>query len=192
MGFGRGLVSAAVVALALLATSVPGAWADNPRGVTVMTQNIYQGTELEHALAAKTPLQYAQGVATDYDNVIATDFSARADALAAEIARTRPALVGLQEVALWKAQPPLPSYDFLQILLDALAAHDMHYTAVISRDNFTVAGMGLFPAGLLGVQLTERTAIIARTDLEPPSCVSRMRRQAPSSMSLSCRPLTAL
>jgi len=172
------LIAPAVVALALaaaamLSASVSGARADNPRSVTVMTQNIYQGTELEHALAATTELEFVLGVATDYDNVIATNFAERADALAAEIAQSGPALVGLQEVALWRTQfpfnpavsPQTVSYDFLQILLDALAAHGMHYATVVTRDNFDVAGPGLFPSGLMGVRMTERAAIIARTDL---------------------------
>jgi Endonuclease/Exonuclease/phosphatase family len=56
------------------------------------------------------------------------------------------------------------AFDFLQILLDALAARGVTYTTVIARDNFDVSGPGLFPFGLMGVRLTERTAIIARTD----------------------------
>ncbi|MGE5274221.1 MAG: endonuclease/exonuclease/phosphatase family protein [Verrucomicrobiota bacterium] len=161
----------ALVAVVALGVFASGARADNPRSVTLMTQNIYQGTELEHALTATNSFEFVQGVATDYDNVIATDWPERADALAAEIAQSQPALVGLQEVATWRTQFPYPagpqivSYNFLQILLDALAAHGMHYAPVITRVNFTAAGPGLFPFGLMGVSLTEQTAIIARTDL---------------------------
>jgi len=176
MRLGRGVIAAGLAAV-LLATSVVGVAADNPRGVTVMTQNIYQGTELEHVLAATTPQQFVQGVATDYANVISTNFPARADAMATEIARTRPTLVGLQEVANWQAQSPLPSYDFLQILIDALRAHGMQFAVVAVRDNFSAGGLGLFQSGLLNVQLTERTAIIARTDL-PTSELSVTNPQA--------------
>jgi endonuclease/exonuclease/phosphatase family metal-dependent hydrolase len=136
-----------------------------------MTQNLYQGTELANTLAATTQQQFLLGVAADYNNVIATNFPERADAIAAEIAQAGAALVGLQEVALWQTQSPYPSgswtvsYDFLQILLDALAAHGMHYTPVITRTNFSLAGVGLFASGLVGVSLTERSALLARTDL---------------------------
>lgn len=153
---------------AVRADVVPGR-----RDVTVMTQNIYQGSELEHVLAATSLAQFITGAATDYNNVIATNFSERADALAAEIAQSRPALVGLQEVALWRTQEPFVpgtvaqtvSFDFLQILLDALSGHGQHYTVVVARDNFDVSGPALFPAGLKGVRLTERSVVIARTDL---------------------------
>jgi Endonuclease/Exonuclease/phosphatase family len=176
----RALVMSVLVA-PLLGASVSSARADDRGSVTVMTQNLYQGTELANTLAATTQQQFLLGVAADYSNVIATNFPERADAIAAEIARSGPALVGLQEVALWQTQCPYPSgswkvsYDFLQILLDRLAARGMHYTTVIARTNFTVAGVGLFlpaPSGLcpqgqgyMGVSLTERAAILARTDL---------------------------
>jgi endonuclease/exonuclease/phosphatase family metal-dependent hydrolase len=139
-----------------------------------MTLNIYQGTELEHVLAARDPFSALLAVATDYRNVIATDFPARAGALADEIAAAQPSLVGLQEVATWTTGPPFQtpthvSYDFLQILLDALAARGQHYAAVIVRPNFHAEAPGLFgpsfPADLMEVGLTEQTAIIARTDL---------------------------
>jgi hypothetical protein len=148
--------------------------ATNPRTVTVATYNIYQGTELEHVLAAQTPLQLAIGVATDYANVIATNFPERAAALAAQIDRSGAALVGLQEVATWRTQVPSDgaatpathvTYDFLQILLDALEARGLHYSTVNVRTNFEAEAPGLFATGLMDVRLSEQTAIIARTDL---------------------------
>lgn len=153
------------------------AQAENPRSMTVMTQNLYQSTELEHVLAATTLEDFLSGVATDYSNVIATNFPERANALATEIAEAHSVLVGLQEVALWRTQcpydptspPETVSYDFLQILLDALAADGMQYRAVNVRDNFDVSGVGVFPScepsRLMGIRLTERSAILVRTDL---------------------------
>ena len=170
----RALVMAALVAV-LLGMGFSSARAANQGSITVMTQNLYQGTEFANTLAAKTQQQFLLGVAADYNNVIATNFPQRADAIAAEIAQSGPALVGLQEVALWQTQslnasgqptgPLTVSYDFLHILLDRLAAHGMHYTTVIARTNFTLAGVGLFSSGLMGVSFTERSALLARTDL---------------------------
>src|SRR5256885_13885973 len=80
-----------------------------------MTYNIYQGTELEHVLAATDLSSFVAGVSTDYANVIATSFPERARAIAAEIARNQPDLVALQEVALWRirfpSNPSLPATD---------------------------------------------------------------------------------
>ena len=174
-----------VLVAVVLGASVPTASADERANVRVMTQNLYQGTELANTLAATTQQQFLLGVAADYTNVIATNFPERADAIASEIARSRPALVGLQEVALWQTQaldqtgkptgPWTVSYDFLQILLDRLAAHGLHYATVSVRTDFTVAGVGLFATGLKGVSLTERLAILARTDLP----ASRLRLTNP-------------
>jgi hypothetical protein len=168
----RALVIGAMVAVQL-AAHASGARAERSPTITVMTQNLYQGTELEHASAASSLGQLLLGVATDYNSVIATDFPQRANALADEISQSGPALLGIQEVALWKTQlpynpaspPDKVSYDFLQILLDALAAHGMHYATVIARDNYTLVGAGAFSSGLMGVSLTDRSAILARTDL---------------------------
>ena len=104
---GRAILMVALVG-ALLGASVPSASAASQGSISVMTQNLYQGTELANTLAAKTQLQFLLGVAADYNNVVATNFPERADAIAAEIAQSRPALVGLQEVALWQTQPMQP------------------------------------------------------------------------------------
>jgi len=161
----RGLLFALAITLAAAAWTA-AAGSTNPRTVTVATFNIYQGTELEHVLAATDPTSLAIGVATDYANVIFTNFPERAAALAAEIDRSGAALVGLQEVATWQAQPPLPSYNFLQILLKALSDRGLHYETVIVHENFHAQAPGFFPGlGLKTVNLSEQTAIIARTDL---------------------------
>jgi endonuclease/exonuclease/phosphatase (EEP) superfamily protein YafD len=162
----------------LLGASISSAHAANQGSISVMTQNLYQGTELANTLAATNQTQFVLGVAKDYNNVIATNFPERANAFAAEIAQSGPALVGLQEVALWQTQCPYgsgtwtTSYDFLQILLNALAAHGMHYAPVIAHTDYTVSGVGLFSSqvcpssgGFMGVRFTEGLALLARTDL---------------------------
>ncbi len=170
---------AVVIALTAAAVGMRAttAAAQNPRRVVLMTQNIYQGTELEHVVSARTPIELVMGVATDYGNVIATDFAQRAEAMANEIAQNPPALVGLQEVALWRvgtpsASFPAPpasdvSYDFLQILIDHLAAHGLRYVPVVTIVNWEAEGTGLFQFGFMDVRLSERSAIIARADVTP-------------------------
>src|SRR5437660_12713292 len=102
--FGGGL---AALSTALVLFSGPATADQNhKRLATVMTYNIYQGTELEHVLAATDLTSFVAGVSTDYANVIATSFPERAQAIAAEIAQNQPDLVALQEVALWRTRVP--------------------------------------------------------------------------------------
>ncbi|HWX86930.1 MAG TPA: endonuclease/exonuclease/phosphatase family protein [Solirubrobacteraceae bacterium] len=181
----------AAFAVALAVIGVGSAHAEHPRSVTmmtqnrlvtVMTQNLYQGTEfrniqglvggaptLEQALAATT---------ADYATYVATRFKDRATQIAAEIAQNRPVLVGLQEVATWHmgafdpahpfALPAPVSEDFVQELVAALAADGMRY-APVSRhdDNFTLAFPIFTPGGLVAVGMVESGVILARTDLPP-------------------------
>src|SRR4051794_9962832 len=159
--------------IALLISSNPvSAEQGRKRFATVMTYNIYQGTELEHVLAATDLSSFVTGVTIDYANVIATSFPERALAIAGEIAQNKPDLVALQEVALWRirvpSDPSLPAtdvaYDFLQILLDALNAAGQHYTTAVVRANFDTQGTGFSGTGFFDVRLTDRTAILARAD----------------------------
>jgi endonuclease/exonuclease/phosphatase family metal-dependent hydrolase len=142
-----------------------------------MTQNIYQGTELENSIAARTPEEFVAGATQDFLMMRQTDFSARAGAMVKGIAANEPDLIGLQEVALWQTgphtTPATPAarveQDFLQILLDTLAAHGLNYSAVSSVNNFDVQGPALLsPAGLTDVRLTDRDVILARTDESGP------------------------
>ena len=93
------------------------------------------------------------------------DFPARADAIADLLADEQPDVVGLQEVANWEATSltgnPVPSYDFLQILLDALAERGTPYRAVATNTNFVSPQV---PIQALGVALrfTDRDVVLVR------------------------------
>ena len=173
MHLGRATCLGLLVAV-LLGASAPIANADDSHRVTVMSQNLYQGTELANTLAATSQLQFVLGVAKDYSNVVNTSFPERADAIASEIAQAAPTFVGLQEVAVWRTFPvdasgnptgaPTVAYDFEKILLDKLATHGVSYRTAVKHVDFSVAGVGLFPTGLLGVSLTEQLVILARSD----------------------------
>src|SRR5438105_9543071 len=143
------------------------------RELTFMTQNIYQGTDLENSIAATTGQEFVIGATRDFLMMRQTDFSDRAQAMATEIAATQPDLIGLQEVALWRTgphtSPATPAatidQDFLQILLNALSARGLIYSAVSSGDNFDVQRPALLSAaGLTDVRLTDRNVILARAD----------------------------
>jgi endonuclease/exonuclease/phosphatase (EEP) superfamily protein YafD len=143
--------------------------------ITAMTYNLFQGSELTDAISATTPAQLLAAVAKDYGQVQATNFPERAQAIAAQAESTNPDLIGVQEAALWQTgtpsasfPPPPPttvSFDFVKILVAALNARGLHYAPVAVTNNFTVAAPGLFPFGFMDVQLTDRVAILARTDV---------------------------
>jgi len=139
------LVSA-VIGLPTAARAASG----NQLQITAMTYNLFQGSELTEAISAATPAQFLAAVAADYGEVQRTDFPQRAQAIAAEAQSAAPDLIGLQEAALWQTGaastsfPPPPastvSYDFVQILVDALNARGLHYAPVAVTTDFTVQG----------------------------------------------------
>lgn len=143
--------------------------------ITAMTYNLFQGSELTEASSANTPGQFLAAVAADYGEVQTTDFPQRAQAIAAEAQSAAPDLIGLQEAALWQtgapsaSYPPPPpatvSYDFVKILVAALNARGLHYAPVAVTTDFTVQGPGLFGNEFMSVRLTDRVAILARTDV---------------------------
>lgn len=165
--------------------------ADRPgKPLTVMTRNIYLGADINRPVRAAQAAAAAPGatpesiiaalaVATDQTRRIVdqTNFPVRSKLLASEIASTKPDLVGLQEVALWRSGPINPAaianpsattvdYDFLQILLDDLAAAGVEYEAVnigeradVEAPSFTATGQDM-----RNVRLTMHDVILKKAD----------------------------
>ena len=125
-----GLIALAVVAATFASGLQSVATADSSRlRLTAMTYNLFQGSEVFDVISATTSQQFLAAVATDYGQVVATNFSERAAAIAAEVQTAGPDLIGLQEVAWWRHGPlqldlvgqanaTVTDYDFLQMLLD--------------------------------------------------------------------------
>jgi endonuclease/exonuclease/phosphatase family metal-dependent hydrolase len=129
--------------------------------VKAMTQNVFIGADLDLIL---TEPDLPTGVTLFLQAVQDTDFSERAEALADEIQRRRPDLIGLQEVALFEFIVPYPPtvityLDYKEILLAALRARNLDYEAVVTADNTTVT----FPLldGRL-IQFTDRDVILVQ------------------------------
>jgi endonuclease/exonuclease/phosphatase family metal-dependent hydrolase len=136
----RSLVVGAAVAATIACATTASA---SDLTLRVMTQNVYQGTNFDEVLAATTPLEFAQAVTTTYNNILATQPAERAAAVASEIAREQPDLVGLQEVAtlLTGNAPGAPAttvqFDYLKLLQADLAARGQHYSVVATLPEFT-------------------------------------------------------
>jgi endonuclease/exonuclease/phosphatase family protein len=150
-------------------------------GLTVMTWNVYYGTDPTPILSA-APQDIPFVAAPVWALAQQTNFPARAGVLARAIAAQRPDLVGVQEAALYRIQSPgdlvlngtTPAtqvvYDFLELLVDSLAARGLDYT-VVSADSTTDIEVPVFNPGngaslpFDDVRLTDRDAVLARAGL---------------------------
>jgi endonuclease/exonuclease/phosphatase family metal-dependent hydrolase len=138
-------------ALTLAVTIVPAAHAEaaqrkKPVDLTVMTRNIYLGGNIFGPLAAgddRAEFERLSGLL--WAEVQGTDFvGTRAELIAREIKRTRPDLVGLQEVAVWRRGPDgvkdgatTPAtqvvFDFLRTLRAELRRQNLRYAVAVKQ-----------------------------------------------------------
>ncbi len=153
----------------------PDAKANNrDRELSVMTRNMYLGTDFGEIFAAQTPQELVAEVAEAYAEVEASKPAERIAGIADEIEAASPDLVGLQEVALWRIGAPFdPSpaeyatYDFLQLLLNELNTRGLHYAPVVIQTNFDAEVPAVFSQTLaFDVRFTDRLVVLARTDLK--------------------------
>lgn len=142
----------ALFALAMTALAIPAIGSAKPAKkskknaqVTVMTRNLYLGADLGPAIDAGTICGAIDAGGEILNQVDATNFPERSKLLAKEIAKNKPDLVGLQEVALWREQTPSDftatpatevKYDFLALLQSALKAEKAKYTVAVQQDEF--------------------------------------------------------
>lgn len=144
--------------------------------VKVMTRNLYLGASLT-PVTGGDPRQIPFTAAAVWGRVLASDIPARMDLIAAEIAAHRPDVVGLQEVSLWRTQSPgdahlgnpvaasAVAYDFLQLVLDGLAARGEHYVVASTVDNVNAELPVFTGTGIMDVRLTDRDVILTRADV---------------------------
>jgi hypothetical protein len=140
--------------------------------LTVMTRNLYFGTDLGPVIASPTPSAFFANVAAALNQARATDFAGRAAAWAEEIERVQPHLVGLQEAVIWRTQSPADfsptpnattvEADFVKLLLGELQARGLKYEVAASAIGYDVEAPGLFAGGLMDVRLTQVEVILAR------------------------------
>jgi len=143
------------------------------RDLPVMTYNMYLGTDFSEIFSSQSNEELIGEVAEAYGDVQAGNPAERIAAMADQIEAAAPTLVGLQEVALWRTGAPFDpspatnvSYDFLQMLLDELAARGLHYRAAVVHTGFDAELPALGPNIFADVRYTDRNVILARTDLK--------------------------
>ena len=163
------------------------ATAGNFDKVKVMSRNLYLGADIFSVTAAAEnpdPLAVPLAVAEVFQTMQYTNFPARAQALADEIARYRPHAVGLQEVSTIRQQipgdfligNPAPAEemvaDYLEILMAALVERGLDYQVVAVSSNADVELpmlAGVTPEGapmFNDVRLTDRDVILVRSDVD--------------------------
>ena len=142
-------MAALVVALLALAGIAPQlAQAKPKRDVTVMSRNLYLGADIIKLVTAKDQNEEQQNVAALHRTVDQTNFPLRAKALAAEVAKNKPDIIGLQEVARYYRGPngvhdgiknaTTPLYDFLKIYQSALKARGLKYKVVSQQTELDI------------------------------------------------------
>jgi endonuclease/exonuclease/phosphatase family metal-dependent hydrolase len=155
-----------------------------------MTRNLYLGADIDGILAIQDPNQVPIAIAQAWATIVSTNFPARAEALADEIAEARPHLIGLQEAVLYRRQSPSDYvlgntalnastvvYDFLPILMSALQARGMRYRVVARLTTSDLefpmyTGQGPLPFD--DIRWTDGDAILAREDVVVRNSLARV------------------
>jgi len=182
----------AVMLLALLlAASVAAAPAARPgvdgkRGVNTMNVNLFVGGGIDRVIALDptNPEYLSKLVSTVtgvYYQIVASQPEVRLQGVADRIAARKPDLLAVQEASLIRNQSPgdlavggsTPAtnvvYDYLAMLVDALKARGAHYAVVSSTEEVDVEMpmLNLQTGEIDDARLTDRDAILVRTDLPP-------------------------
>ncbi len=145
--------------------------------VTVMTYNVYVGSSAEPALETTNLFQIPMVVGELYGNVIASDFPARAAAIAAIVKESDPHVIGLQEIELIRRQDPGDfltnrepnaeeiDLDYLEILMNALQAEELDYQVAAKVQNLDLEMPMLSDGKVTDVRLTDFDVILTRDDV---------------------------
>jgi endonuclease/exonuclease/phosphatase family metal-dependent hydrolase len=148
--------------------------ADHSANVAVLTQNLDDGSDLTYIVAASMNLipgfSVADAVDLTYQELQASNFAGRAALIARQIALHKPDVVALQEASLWRTGPSpdqaaVVLFDETALLLQALNAAGAPYDLVaVNVVNDLALPGNLVPA----LRLTDRNALLVRSDLRPP------------------------
>jgi len=151
--------------------------------IKVQTWNLYVGADLLRVVNVGSAEEIPIAVAQTHQTIQQTDFPERAQAIAEQVKRSLPDLIGLQEVSLLRTQFPSDffqgnpqlaqdvTYDYLQILLAELEERGLHYKVAAIVQNADVeapAFAGIDSSGFplfMDVRLTDHDVILARKNI---------------------------
>jgi endonuclease/exonuclease/phosphatase family metal-dependent hydrolase len=154
---------------AVLVLALPPAAEAAKNDVKVMARNVYLGADLI-PLATTPADQFEQAAAERFRIVERNDFPTRAKAIAAEVRKVKPDIIGVQEAATWRrgpdgvkdgSQTPATDviYDSTEVLRKALADAGQRYRVIAGRDWFDFEA----PTALgYDIRITQRDVILGR------------------------------
>ena len=148
---------------AVTAAAPPAHAADND--LKVMVRNVYLGADLI-PLATTPADKFEEAAASRFQTVLRNDFATRGKAIAAEITKHKPDVIGVQEAAVWRRGPKDGKatkandvvYDSTEVLIKELANRGQRYRVIAGRDWFDFEA----PTGTEDVRLTQRDVILGR------------------------------
>ncbi len=161
---------ATVTALALGTPASAGDGHDGGRGhdreVTVATYNVDFGADLKGLFNATNLVSFVTEAATAYGTVKASNYTDRADLVAAQLIAARPDIVGLQEVAVWAetslATGKVTTLDYQSLLLAALARRGAVYDVAVRNVTFVSPTVPVTLDQKTVVQFTDTNLILVR------------------------------
>jgi endonuclease/exonuclease/phosphatase family metal-dependent hydrolase len=140
----RTRILTAAIAVLIFAAPAAEAQAGTAKvNLTVMTRNIYLGGDIFHPIGESDPVIFRRKTGELWAEIQKTDFpGTRAALLAGEVKRTKPDVIGLQEVSLWRRGPdgvtdgattPATTvvYDFLRSYRRQLKRLGLRYTVAV-------------------------------------------------------------
>jgi endonuclease/exonuclease/phosphatase family metal-dependent hydrolase len=162
----------AFVALASVLLGLTGSYrasAAPAPAVTVVTQNVYIGGDLSPILGAPDLEAALAAAGQVFAAVQASHPAARMVAVADEIANRPADLIGLQEAMLWRSGEfgsvaTTVEFDFVQLLVDALAARGLSYAVVAITTNVDAQFPVSTAVGLREIRVADRDVILVRVD----------------------------
>jgi endonuclease/exonuclease/phosphatase family metal-dependent hydrolase len=167
------------MALLIAAGAASSAMAqDKGPEIKVMTWNLYLGADILKVVEAAfvSPLWVPIAVAEVYQTMLFTNFWVRAEAIADKIAKNKPQVIGLQEVATFYKQTPGDFMrgnttqandvviDFYEVLNEALLKRGMVYDAFESTNSDVELPMvdNESPTNFSDVRLVDRDMVLVK------------------------------
>jgi endonuclease/exonuclease/phosphatase family metal-dependent hydrolase len=160
-----------IVFLCLMLAVRASAFAEEPKHVSVMTQNMDAGSDLTFVIGELLgSLPTGVGVELTYEEILASGIPQRSALLAAKVAAEKPDLLALQEATLWRTGATVDTattvlFDQLQLLQSRLAADGVPYD-IVAVNSLTDVALPKASGGAF--RFTDRDVLLVRADLHRP------------------------